>query len=492
MLFLHIQQLKETHAKIGIKLLLTSIKQAFSLELEIYMLIIILIPCILIFAYLSHYFYVGFDVKPYIQHLRGVKIASLNWLKRHTASKKAQQLLICGVPIPQAVENLHFMLAGSTGTGKSTILNELIASAIFRGDKVIIIDPNGGFLSKFYQHGDKILNTFDARSENWDAFFDIKNDNYDFEQIVMSMIPPALGNAEEWNGYARTLLRGLMKACRKAEVSTMHHIIDMLNTTSNDDLKTFVSGTEAEALFAIAEGSNNNNTINSTRFVLAKYIAAYQYLSKNTGYGFSIRDFINSNEQGNLFITWREDMVQALKPLISTWCDIVASAILSAENTKNILFVIDELDTLNQLPALEHLATKGRKHGLNIVACIQSTAQLDATYGKDKAIALRSCFRNLVVLGGSKTDDKTANDLSNALGEHEVIRLDTSESYKNNTNKKVAFKEKIVLPSEIQALPQLHGYLAFALDYPVVKFKIDRIEYPNRAKNFVPKHKPLK
>jgi type IV secretory pathway TraG/TraD family ATPase VirD4 len=486
MLILHKNYLENSYKNVPLKFFLQTFKYSFKLDYAFSVLAIVGMPFILIFLYINHYFYVEFSIKPYLDHIRGVNIASINWLKRKTSNKKMKQLQLCGVNIPKDVENLHFMIAGSTGTGKSTILNELIASSIYRGDKVIVIDPNGGFLSKFYQEGDKILNPFDARSEIWDAFFDIKNDNYDFEQIVMSIIPPATGSAEEWNGYARTLLRGLMKACKNSNKSSMHDIIEMLNTTTNDDLKEFVSGTEAEALFAIAEGSNSNNTINSTRFVLAKYISVYQYLPKNIGFGFSIKDYIN-NGKGNLFITWREDMIQALKPLISTWCDIVASAILSAENTQNILFVIDELDTLNQLPALEHLATKGRKHGLNIIACIQSTAQLDATYGRDKAIALRSCFRNLVVLGGSKTDDKTANDLSNALGEHEVIRLDKSESYQNNTRKKVAFKEKIVLPSEIQALKQLNGYLAFALDYPVVKFKIDRVDYPIRTQNYIEK-----
>jgi len=41
--------------------------------------------------------------------------------------------------------------------------------------------------------------------------------------------------------------------------------------------------------------------------------------------------------------------------------------------------VIDELDSLQKLPSLEDSLTKGRKHGLRIVAGIQSTAQLERT-----------------------------------------------------------------------------------------------------------------
>jgi type IV secretory pathway TraG/TraD family ATPase VirD4 len=385
MLFLHNSYLKSHYAKVGFKLFYTTARTSFDKELLLLLLVLFVVPCIIIAVLLDYFFYVDFDVKPYSRFVRGVKIASINYLKILTKSRNHKQLLLCGVSIPKDVENLHIMLVGSTGTGKSTILNETIASAIQRGDKLIIIDPNGGFLSKFYQvDKDHILNPFDKRSEVWDPFFDIKNQNYDYEQIVYSIIPPQNSSSgEEWNGYARTLLRGLMRACGKRKIYTMHHIINMLNNATNDELKQFVFETEAEALFATSTDGDggNNNTINSTRFVLAKYISSYQYLPQNIGFGFSIRDYID-NGTGNLFITWREDMIQALKPLVSTFCDLISNAILSSANTENKLFIIDELGSLSQQPALEQLATKGRKHGVNIIACIQSTSQV--TYSPPK------------------------------------------------------------------------------------------------------------
>src|SRR5258706_7546924 len=84
--------------------------------------------------------------------------------------------------------------------------------------------------------------------------------------------------------------------------------------------------------------------------------------------------------------------------------------------------VIDELDSLQKLPSLEDSLTKGRKHGLRIVAGIQSTAQLERTNGEKDATVLRSCFRNILVLGGGRSDNKTAEDLSRSLREHEVER----------------------------------------------------------------------
>lgn len=43
--------------------------------------------------------------------------------------------------------------------------------------------------------------------------------------------------------------------------------------------------------------------------------------------------------------------------------------------------VLDELASLERLNSLEAALTKGRKHGLRVVAGLQSTAQLDRLYG---------------------------------------------------------------------------------------------------------------
>ena len=115
----------------------------------------------------------------------------------------------------------------------------------------------------------------------------------------------------------------------------------------------------------------------------------------------------------------------------------------------------------------------GRKHGLCVVAGVQSTAQLDALYGKDAATVLRSCFRNLMVLAISRTDPDTCDALSRSLGEREIQRTDASRSQgtqgtSRGTSLQTA-QERLVLPSEIAGLPSLQGYLTLAGDSLVRK-----------------------
>ena len=184
---------------------------------------------------------------------------------------------------------------------------------------------------------------------------------------------------------------------------------------------------------------------------------------------------------------WREDMAEALRPLISTWFDVLVSSLLSLppDEERRIWFFLDELASMERLSSLEDGLTKGAKHGGRFVCGLQSTAQLDDIYTKDKATVLRSCFRNLLVLNIPNTDPATAEEFSRGLGEREYKRKETSKSlnYQRGPTRTVSeryVRERAVLPVEIHALADLTGYLKFAGDYPIAKVKLAPRDYPRR------------
>jgi hypothetical protein len=86
---------------------------------------------------------------------------------RSRASRVAPERMpvtVAGVAVPFEDELKHFKFLGTTGTGKSTVIRELLDGAIGRGDRAVVADPDGGYLSRFYDptRGDVILNPFDA------------------------------------------------------------------------------------------------------------------------------------------------------------------------------------------------------------------------------------------------------------------------------------------------------------------------------------------
>ncbi len=90
--------------------------------------------------------------------------------------ERAHEITLAGRALPPQDEVKHFKLIGTTGTGKSTAIQEIIGCALARGDRAVIADPDGGYLQRFYKptRGDVVLNPFDPRSEKWDLFAEIE------------------------------------------------------------------------------------------------------------------------------------------------------------------------------------------------------------------------------------------------------------------------------------------------------------------------------
>jgi len=424
----------------------------------------------------------GFGGAAFRLHLRGTKVVSARRLAWSTHERHREQITVAGVPMPTSVETLHLLVGGSTGSGKSVLIREMAYSALLRGDRIVVADPNGDMLAKFYRPGDVILNPYDARGLGWTFFNEIRAE-YDFKRFALSLVPRGQTKEEEdWCAYARLLLR---ETARKLAFFGDRSIAELFRWTTlakPTELQTFLAETAAESLFVGAD-----NALASARFVLSAKLT--EHLSMPAG-DFSLRSWLADPKGGNLFITWREDMAEALKPLISAWVDVLCTSILSLgeDRDRRLWMFLDELASLEKLPSLEDAATKGRKAGLRIVAGLQSTAQIERIYGREEAQTLRSCFRSLVVLGGAKTDPRTCDDLSQSLGEHEVeretfsrttgLRGDTTSSQLQRA------RERVVLPSEIASLPDLSGYLAFAGDHPIAKVKLDVVRFRNRVPAF--------
>ena len=428
-----------------------------------------------IFITVNTYLRTGFEGANYMHKLRGPRMVSPAELKDITR-ERAPQLRIAGIPIPTKTEKEHLSVTGSTGSGKSQAIAEYIESALARGDRIICIDPNGGFMQHFYRDGDTILNPFDERGEAWSIFNEIAT-AYDVTQFAVSIIPRSPSTEQEsWNAMARTITSEVMLKLATAGLGTTANLIHWLTIASNEELQRMLANTSAAGMFHGAD-----ETLGSVRAVLTQYVTPHKFLSDSAPgeTPFSIRDWL-VNGEGNLWVTWREDMLQSLKPLISCWVDVICAASLSTDTTDSHVMhlIVDELDSLEKLNYMGAAATKGRKHGFRILPGIQSYAQLDQTYGKNDATTLKNSFRNTLSLGISEMDTYTAEEISKGLGEHEVVRMKKSVnvggfgSSNGGSASAESVPERLVLPSEIHTLPDLTGYLKFAGDMPLAKVRM--------------------
>lgn len=428
----------------------------------------------------------GFGGAGYKKFIRGTRVVKVEKLRRLT-QESTPQIEVATVNMPTKVENLHLLIGGATGSGKSVLLRKMAYCVRKRNERMFVIDPNGDLMSKFFKPGDIVLNPYDVRSVGWVFFNEVRAD-YDWKRLSHSLVPLSQDKAsEEWNDYGRLLLRETAKKMFEEDGNT--DIMDLFRLCTIEEpevLKNYLTGTLAESLFV--GSSEASRALSSARFVLSNKLSEHTSMKKGD---FSIRDWLEDPNGGNLYINWREDMVSAMKPLVSAWADVFITSVLSMSEDRNRRWwlFIDELASLDALPSLEAGLTKGRKNGLRIVAGLQSTSQLDYIYGETMATTIRASFRNLAVLGGSKTDPKTSEDMSISLGEHEVQRFEysvsrsvdtrnTSDNYKRET-------ERVVTASEIQSFKEMEGYVAFAGDYPIAKVQMQYEAYKEVTEPFI-------
>lgn len=118
---------------------------------------------------------------PNVSHRRGSVVTS----QPQTAGTTSSGLSLAGVSIATQDETKHFKFIGTTGTGKSTAIREILNAALNRGDRAVIADPDGGYLSNFYNpaRGDVILNPFMAGALKWNALAEIVHDQ-DVDQLA--------------------------------------------------------------------------------------------------------------------------------------------------------------------------------------------------------------------------------------------------------------------------------------------------------------------
>ncbi len=249
---------------------------------------------------------------------RGSRIADL---PRTLASRARQKenyagITLAGTPVPAQDETKHFKLIGTTGTGKSTAIQEILTRALARGDRAVIADPDGGYLQRFYrpERGDVILNPFDRRSVRWDLFSEIRN-THDVEQLARSLIPDHDGQDRSWRGYARTFFTAVVRQAHSARVGDMAELFRLLVVADNDELRGLLRGTPAQPFLE----EHNNRMFDSIRSVTTSAVGALEHVGQQKCPGFSVRGWVKDRSPGVLFIPYKAGQIAALRSTISAW-----------------------------------------------------------------------------------------------------------------------------------------------------------------------------
>jgi hypothetical protein len=401
---------------------------------------------------------------------------------------KDAQITLAGAAIPIADETKHFKLIGTTGTGKSTAIQEILGTALARGDRAVIADPDGGYLNRFYEpgRGDIVLNPFDERSRKWDLFAEIRN-AYDVDQLARSLIPDHEGADRSWRGYARTFFSAVTRQAHEAGIDDLGELYRLLVVADTGELRALVEGTPAQPFL----DEHNVRMFDSIRSVTSSAVGAIDYIARQQADGFSIRNWVKDDSPGVLFMPYKAGQIAALSSTISGWMRLAIFETMNREEQpeergrdtpRRLWFVVDELDALGQIDGLKDALARLRKFGGRCVLGFQSVAQVSSTYGQgDAHTIVENCGNTLILRCSASEGGGTARFASQLIGEREVLRTTVSRSRRatelvGSISRSEQFSvEAAVLPSQIEQLPDLAGYLKQASDPHWHRVRLDAV-----------------
>ncbi len=424
------------------------------------------------------------------EHRRGAIVRTPRPMRRLAKRERRvagwTPLRLGGVAFHAEDEPKHFKLVGTTGTGKTTAICELVGGALARGDRAVITDPDGTYLGRFYERyrGDAILNPFEPHSARWDPFSEVHSP-YDYEALARGLIPESDDSSgREWRAYARTFVSAVMRRCGESRDRDVANLWRLLAVAGTDEMRQMLAGTPAQPFL----DPDNARMFGSIRSIAVSATAALEHVVAQRAPPLSVRDWV-ARGRGVLFIPYRAGQIAALRTIVATWTRL---AIFEAMNEprseeRRLWFVVDELDALGAIDGLKDALARLRKFGGRCVLGFQSLAQVSSTYGGgDAHTILENCGNTLILRCSGAERGGTSYFASRLIGDREILRRQISRGQdrgalfspggrrrSTHVSEQLA-TEAAVMPSELEQLPDLAGFLKTASSPHWVRIRLAR------------------
>jgi type IV secretory pathway TraG/TraD family ATPase VirD4 len=223
--------------------------------------------------------------------------------------------------------------------------------------------------------------------------------------------------------------------------------------------------------------------------VTSSAVEALEYIGRQEAQDFSVREWVKRKSPGVLFIPYKAGQIAALRSTISAWMRLAIFEAMdrdelgereTREPESRLWFVVDELDALGQIDGLKDALARLRKFGGRCVLGFQSISQVSNTYGQgDAHTIVENCGNTLILRCSASEGGGTARFASQLIGEREVTHTTVSRSRRlteltgSVTHSEHLSVEPAVLPSQVEQLPDLTGYLKYASDPQWQRVRLD-------------------
>jgi len=441
-------------------------------------------------------------------HLRGVQKATAKELcsaVNRQAIKNDGGICIGQMHLPRDIETRHFMVLGTTGTGKSYFLMSMIQQMQQRGTRMILVDRKGEFYSMFCNpQKDKIFNPYDKRHTRWSFFNEFKIPK-EMDHLPETLIAAAqsLFSVSASNKNAH-----FYQAAADVFCSGMCYLALNGKTTSKDIKAFFTSGGDKLhcAIKTLPEGLRDglgHLGQNGTGEHVEAIISCIMERGKDFGCfvgkdgKFSVRDWVQDKHAGNLYISTAGPNDTSFTSIVTMLLDMVGREIKNFPEVRysRLAIVIDELAALPPLKTLSFLLNETRSKGVSVILANQTLQMLNSIYTREVTNNYFSMCNTKIIFKMPEPTD--AEYISRAIGEQEVLRVTRSQ---NNTSRGIlsadgtskgiteseqVTKESIIMPAQIQSLVKRHVIVQIP-DAPVAEIVLPTMNFSPRYKPYEP------
>ncbi|HTF64417.1 MAG TPA: type IV secretion system DNA-binding domain-containing protein [Edaphobacter sp.] len=389
------------------------------------------------------------------------------------------------IQLRYADECQHIMCNGDTGTGKSTLLRQLMHYAADCGDAAIVLDSKVEFVPEFYdeRRGDFILSPKDERCPWW-SIGDEVSDETDAISVTRALYPSHNNNPQaEWFETQATRISAYLLTYSQPRPTCADFGYWMAHP---EEIDRRIEGSEYEHTLSKNSAPQRNGVLATLN--LAGMSLRMMPAKRRGRRPFHVRNWCKQR-QGWLFLPNTQDTREALRPLQSMWIDLLLLRLMSMgprPDLPRVWIFLDELASLNTLPSLHTAITEMRSTGNPIVMAMQNLADLEMLYGKKSETIFSQTYTKFVL---RTSDGRSAESLSKLAGDVELLRLRETHSHgpsvrgRNASFSTETVREPRVLPSQIGALQNLEGLLF--QPGVVVPFHMHRLPVFQRAPRLI-------
>ena len=215
--------------------------------------------------------------------------------------KLCSEFYIGQMPLVKDMETRHFLITGSTGSGKTNLIHNLLPQVENRAQPAIIIDQTGEMIAKYYdeKRGDIIFNPFDERAKTWDFWADCSKERC-LEKFADTLIgfnsrKNNRNAADFWEEAAQSIFVEVVSYLQKQQQYSMQELRKTICQSDHERLRRMLKGTDCIQYFT----KDNAKAASSIMSVLMTNIKPLRFLRDKSDAGsFSVQEYIKKIDEG--------------------------------------------------------------------------------------------------------------------------------------------------------------------------------------------------